>query len=159
MAQSKRGRPKGALNKITNEAKRAILMAFDQLGGVERLVKWVDASPENEALYWTRIFPRLLPRPATDVVAAPEASPPVRGALTWKTPEWAKNMVEQAPRAGSGRPLRQGSGQALRQSSGQAELRAGVADAACVLMATATGDGTCDPPGLGPPPSGWVAPG
>ena len=35
MIKPSRGRPKGAANKVTTDAKQAILMAFDRLGGVD----------------------------------------------------------------------------------------------------------------------------
>ena len=117
MSTSKRGRPKGARNRITNEAKAALLMAFDKLGGVDRLVKWVDADPANETVFWMKIFPKLLPRPAIDAPPPPAALPPVRGALILKEPKWAKDLqrkgllkagvteaataVAEAPRAAS----------------------------------------------------------
>ena len=109
MSKAKRGRPPGAANKITNEAKRAILMAFDKLGGAQRLVDWVNADPANEALYWTRIFPRLLPRPAADAEPSPALPPPVRGALIWEKPTpapfkpLASSVVEAVTGAGLGR--------------------------------------------------------
>ena len=116
-----RGRPKGSRNKITNEAKQAILMAFDKLGGVDRLVEWVEKDPANETLFWTRIFSRLTPRPAPEVVAGPEALPPVRGALTWRTPDWAKQLQTKASlRSGVSEAALAVSMAALRQGSGQA---------------------------------------
>ena len=132
-----RGRPKGSRNKITNEAKQAILMAFDKLGGVDRLVAWVKKDDANETLFWTRIFTRLTPRPAPEVVVGPEALPPVRGALTWRTPDWAKPLqtkaslrssvseaalaVSEAARGSWPPPGQASSIEALRQSSGQAD--------------------------------------
>ena len=86
MAQSKRGRPKGSLNKITNEAKAAIQMAFDKLGGVDALVAWVKADEANRFAFYTKIYPKLLPRPAADVAIALEQLAPVRGALIWQKP-------------------------------------------------------------------------
>lgn len=100
MSNSKRGRPKGSANKITNEAKRAILMAFDRLGGVDRLVAWAKEDKANEALFWTKIFPRLLPRPAIDAVPAPEPPAPVKGAFTWRTPDWARKVEKAQLRNG-----------------------------------------------------------
>ncbi|MGZ8312172.1 MAG: hypothetical protein ACXWUR_08925 [Allosphingosinicella sp.] len=140
MSQSKSGRPKGALNQVTNEAKRAILMAFDKIGGARRLADWVEADPANETLFWTRIFPRLLPRPAVDAAPAPDALPPVRGALTWKTPDWAK------------------------PAKGKSALRASVAEAAALAAAASAGAAEPRPPPEpveedSPPPPGWVAPG
>ena len=95
MSTSKRGRPKGARNKLTNEAKEAILLAFEKLGGVDRLVKWVNEDKANEAAFFTKIFIKLLPRPAIDVAPGPAALPPVRGALIWKEPKWAKELLRK----------------------------------------------------------------
>ena len=88
MASAKRGRPKGSRNKVTNEAKQAVLMAFDAIGGFRRLAEWIRADTAHETLFWTKIFPLLLPRPAAEPAPAPVAAPVVRGALTWKTPDW-----------------------------------------------------------------------
>jgi hypothetical protein len=102
-AKAGRGRPRGSANKITNEAKRAMLMAFDKLGGVDRLVAWVKEDKANEFAYYTKMFPKLLPRPAVDVVPAPEPPAPVKGAYTWKTPDWAKKVEKAQLRYGIAR--------------------------------------------------------
>ena len=86
MSRSTRGRAKGAPNKITNEAKRAVLAAFEMIGGARRLAKWIEKDPANETAYWTKIFAKLLPRPAIEAAPAPEALPPVKGALVWEMP-------------------------------------------------------------------------
>ena len=67
-----RGRPKGAQNKTTKAAREAILLAVDMMGGAEKLKKWVEAEADNERLFWTIIFPKLLPRetPAAETKAA-----------------------------------------------------------------------------------------
>ena len=102
MAKAQRGRPKGARNRLTNEAKAAILEAFEKLGGVDRLVKWVEKDPANETLYWTKIFPKLLPRQPVEATPAPEELPPVKGALIWRTPAWAKAAQKKSQlRAGA----------------------------------------------------------
>lgn len=54
--QGKRGQ-----SKTTLVAKEAIALAAQELGGVERLVKWVREDPRNERSFWTAIYPRLLP--------------------------------------------------------------------------------------------------
>ena len=94
MSKAKRGRPRGSSNRITNEAKRAILMAFDKIGGAQRLADWIRKDPANETTFWTKIFPRLLPRPAAEPAPVPDVPPPIRGALIWKTPDWAKQAVK-----------------------------------------------------------------
>jgi hypothetical protein len=55
------GRPKGALNKTTTAAKDAIALAFEGLGGTQRLIDWAKEEPENERAFWTSIYPKLLP--------------------------------------------------------------------------------------------------
>lgn len=86
MSKAKRGRPRGSSNRITNEAKRAILMAFDKIGGAQRLADWIRKDPANETAFWTKIFPKLLPRPPADAGPAAEPLAPVRGALIWEKP-------------------------------------------------------------------------
>lgn len=56
-----KGRPKGALNKTTALAKDAIAFAANALGGPERLVSWAQEDPKNESVFWTTIYPKLIP--------------------------------------------------------------------------------------------------
>jgi hypothetical protein len=55
------GRKPGAPNKMTVAARDAIAIAADRIGGVDRLVRWIEQSPRNERLYWTQMYTRLLP--------------------------------------------------------------------------------------------------
>jgi hypothetical protein len=55
------GRPKGIPNKATRQAKEAIALAAEGLGGTERLIAWAKESPDNEKAFWTSIYPRLVP--------------------------------------------------------------------------------------------------
>ena len=55
------GRPKNSPNKTTKSAKEAISLAAEGLGGVKRLVAWAKSSPENERVFWSTIYPRLVP--------------------------------------------------------------------------------------------------
>lgn len=41
-------------------AKSAVLTAFDQLGGVQGLVNWVNESAQNKADYYTKIFTKTI---------------------------------------------------------------------------------------------------
>lgn len=54
------GRPKGSQNKLTMEAKEAIALAANDLGGHERLVAWVKEDPANERAFWTIIYTKLV---------------------------------------------------------------------------------------------------
>ncbi|WP_114952518.1 hypothetical protein [Sphingosinicella terrae] len=121
MAKAQRGRPKGARNRLTNEAKAAILEAFEKLGGVDGLVKWVEKSEANEALYWTKIFPKLLPRQPIEPAPQPEELPPVKGALIWRTPAWAKAAQKKSQ-------LRAGTAKAAATPRPKAEARAKTAE-------------------------------
>jgi hypothetical protein len=56
-----KGRPKGALNKVTQNAKDAIAEAAVLLGGTQRLVDWVKEDPSNEKVFWGTVYPKLLP--------------------------------------------------------------------------------------------------
>lgn len=55
------GRPKGSPNKVNKAAKDAIADAAEALGGVERLVDWAKEDPLNERVFWSSIYPKLLP--------------------------------------------------------------------------------------------------
>ena len=55
------GRQKGTLNKQTALAKDAINMAAERIGGVERLVAWIEEDPQNERVFWSSIYPKLIP--------------------------------------------------------------------------------------------------
>jgi hypothetical protein len=55
------GRPKGVPNKATTAAKEAIALAAEGLGGTERLIAWAQEEPQNERLFWSSIYPKLLP--------------------------------------------------------------------------------------------------
>lgn len=57
----KQGRPKGALNKTTVAAKEAISLAFEGLGGAQRLIDWAKEDPKNESAFWVSVYPKLLP--------------------------------------------------------------------------------------------------
>lgn len=45
----------------TTLVRDAIALAAERLGGADRLVAWVREDPINERLFWTQIYPKLLP--------------------------------------------------------------------------------------------------
>jgi hypothetical protein len=55
------GRQKGTPNKITQQAKEAIALAAEVLGGFRRLVEWAKEAPENERVFWASIYTKLVP--------------------------------------------------------------------------------------------------
>jgi hypothetical protein len=60
-----KGRPKGARNKVTTQAKEAIAQAAEELGGSDRLVAWVKEDPKNESVFWASIYTKLVPLDVT----------------------------------------------------------------------------------------------
>lgn len=56
-----KGRPKGSQNKTTVQAKEAIALAAEGLGGTKRLIAWAKEDAKNEAVFWSSIYTRLVP--------------------------------------------------------------------------------------------------
>ena len=54
------GRTKGTPNKVTQTAKAALEMAFDGIGGVDRLTRWAEANPSDFYPIWAKILPKNL---------------------------------------------------------------------------------------------------
>ena len=54
------GRPKGVPNKLTSNAKQLLQAAFEDLGGVERMVKWANEDSKNLGDFY-RIWARIIP--------------------------------------------------------------------------------------------------
>lgn len=65
-------------------AHEAIAAAFEQIGGVDRLVAWIGEDPQNERIFLDRIYPKLLPLQAK---AEPEPGKRQPRALTWLPPK------------------------------------------------------------------------
>lgn len=55
------GRQKGTPNKLSRAARDAISMAADDLGGKDRLVAWIKDDPQNERVFWSTIYTKLVP--------------------------------------------------------------------------------------------------
>lgn len=53
------GRPKGVPNKLTQSAREALQLAFEGLGGVERLIEWARADDNLGDFY--KLYARLIP--------------------------------------------------------------------------------------------------
>lgn len=56
-----KGRPKGSKNKTTTIAKEAIALAAEGVGGTDRLIAWVKEGPDNERIFWSQMYTKLLP--------------------------------------------------------------------------------------------------
>src|SRR3954454_7345630 len=64
------GRPAGKPNMMVRLIKDEVLEAYQRLGGVEALVKWIRASPSNKRDFYVTVLPRLIPAQALEAAAA-----------------------------------------------------------------------------------------
>ena len=55
------GRPKGSQSKDTLSVKAVIRQAFELSGGVPAMIAWIKESDRNRALFYTKIYTKLLP--------------------------------------------------------------------------------------------------
>ena len=55
------GRMPGAVNRTTATVKTAIEYAAVKMGGWERLAEWAQETADNERVFWSVIYPKLLP--------------------------------------------------------------------------------------------------
>lgn len=60
-AGSGRARARGSRADAPLTARDALALAAERLGGVERLVAWVQEDPGNEKTFWSSLYPKLLP--------------------------------------------------------------------------------------------------
>jgi hypothetical protein len=52
---------------MTKPADRALLaQVAERIGGVDRMVQWINENPENERSFWVSIYPKLLSCSATN---------------------------------------------------------------------------------------------
>ena len=77
-----KGRPKGAANKMTRVAKEVIAAAAEELGGVEALVLWAKEDATTRRIFWSVIYPKLLPLKVNNEVEVGK-----RLAATWLPPQ------------------------------------------------------------------------
>ena len=69
------GRAKGVPNKVTTAAKTAIELAAEGLGGAVRLQAWAREDAQNERIFWSQIYTKLLPLQLTDGEGKPVIPP------------------------------------------------------------------------------------
>jgi hypothetical protein len=48
--------------KLCKDAKANIQLAFEELGGLTRLVEWANNTPQNLTSFYTQIWPRIVPK-------------------------------------------------------------------------------------------------
>lgn len=69
------GRKPGAPNKLTQDVREAILTVADGLGGAPQMLEWAKADPINERIFWSQIFPKLLPKEVKQELSGPNGGP------------------------------------------------------------------------------------
>ena len=57
-------------DKTTKDVKNAILMVAENLGGVPRMTAWAQEDEKNERLFWSSIYPKVLPKEIKSEIAA-----------------------------------------------------------------------------------------
>ena len=55
------GRKAGTPNHLTQAAKDVIAQVARDMGGADRMLAWAQQDPANERLFWSNIYPKLLP--------------------------------------------------------------------------------------------------
>lgn len=63
-------------------AKEAIAYAAEMLGGADRLVEWAKEDPLNERVFWSSVYPKLLP-----LTLSGDNKNPVRLTVGWMKTE------------------------------------------------------------------------
>ncbi|NPT50736.1 hypothetical protein GNZ10_13615 [Ralstonia sp. 3N] len=56
------GRKKGTPNKTTQDAREAIQLVAEGLGGADGMLAWAQSDKTNERIFWSTIYPRILPK-------------------------------------------------------------------------------------------------
>ncbi len=56
------GRKQGTPNKLTRDVKQAIEYVAEGLGGAEGMLQWAQEDTENTRVFWSQIYPKLLPK-------------------------------------------------------------------------------------------------
>jgi hypothetical protein len=56
------GRQKGTPNKVTTDVKAAIERVANGLGGAQGMLEWAKSDPVNERIFWSQIYPKVLPK-------------------------------------------------------------------------------------------------
>lgn len=69
------GRKPGAPNRMTKDVRDAILQVADGLGGAEQMLVWAQKDPVNERIFWSQIFPKLLPKEVKQELTGPDGGP------------------------------------------------------------------------------------
>lgn len=68
---------------LTKDAKAMIQLAFEDLGGLPRLVEWAN-NPANISQFYTQIWSKIIPKDIKSEVSG-EGGGPVKLIMSWQT--------------------------------------------------------------------------
>jgi hypothetical protein len=70
---------------LKNDAKAAIQLAFEDLGGQQRLVQWANSAPANLSAFYTQIWPKIIPKDIKASHSSPDGKP-MKMVFEWQAP-------------------------------------------------------------------------
>lgn len=76
-------KPGASPTQLTRDAKAMIQLAFEDLGGLPRLVEWAN-NPANLSQFYTQIWSKIIPKDIKSEITGSEGGP-VKMAISWNT--------------------------------------------------------------------------
>ena len=76
-------KPGDPVKAFTQDAKVAIQMAFEGIGGIPELIKWAQ-NPANQSQFYTQIWAKIIPKDIKQEVSG-ENGGPVKMMISWNT--------------------------------------------------------------------------
>jgi len=77
---------------LTKDAKAMIQLAFEDLGGLPRLVEWAN-NPANLSQFYTQIWSKIIPKDIKSEITGNEGGP-VKMSICWNTDVSDADIVE-----------------------------------------------------------------
>jgi len=74
-------KPGASATALTKDAKAMIQMAFEDLGGLQRLVEWAN-NPANISQFYTQLWSKIIPKDIKSEVTGAEGGP-VKMSISW----------------------------------------------------------------------------
>lgn len=75
-------KPGATATALTKDAKATIQLAFEDLGGLPRLVEWAN-NPANISQFYTQIWSKIIPKDIKSEVSG-EGGGPVKLVMSWE---------------------------------------------------------------------------
>lgn len=81
-------KPGDPVKAFTNDAKVAVQMAFEGIGGIPALIQWAN-NPANQGQFYTQIWSKIIPKDIKSEVSGQDGGP-VKLSISWQ------NSIEDA---------------------------------------------------------------